>query len=181
MHENDLWQVFSENGSPVPGKGASKKEFEENTNLIMGNAHIWFWKTDGTTTKIMLQKRAANLTSRPGWYHISAGGHINVDETPVEAAVREAKEEMHLDIDTDKLYFVYSLKLPSRDIVNVFLYRLEGSENILHTDGEVDSFEWRTLENWKEIIADAEKHNLVPQGERRFGMLTDALEALASR
>lgn len=181
MHTNDLWQVFNENGSPIPGKGATKKEFEQNPNLLMGNSHIWFWKTEGTTTEIMLQKRAANLTNRPGWHHISAGGHINVGETPIEAAVREAKEEMNLNIDADKLHFVYSLKLPARDIVNVFLYRLDGTEEISHTDGEVDSYEWRTLENWKEITADAEKHNLVPQSAMRFRILTEALEALASQ
>ncbi len=179
MHENDLWQVFNENGTPIAGKGASKQEFDDNPAFLMGNSHIWFWKADGVTTEIMLQKRSPNLTSRPGWYHISAGGHINVGETPVEAAVREAKEEMNIDINADELYFVYSLKLASRDIVNVFLYKLNGDEEFTHTDGEVDSYEWRTLENWKEITTNAEKHNLVPQGELRFGLLTEALERAA--
>ena len=179
MHENDLWQVFNENGTPIAGKGATKQDFSDNLQFIMGNSHIWFWKTDGKTVEIMLQKRSPRLTSRPGWYHISAGGHINVGETPVEAAVREAKEEMNVDIDAEKLHFVYSLKLASRDIVNVFLYQLKGNEIFAHTDGEVDSYEWRTLENWKKITADAEKHNLVPQGELRFKMVTEALERAA--
>lgn len=181
MHENDLWQVFNENGTPIVGKGATKQDFSDNPTFLTGNSHIWFWKTDGETTEIMLQKRSQNLTSRPGWYHISAGGHINVGETPVEAAVREAKEEMNIDINASELHFVYSLKLASRDIVNVFLCQLKGDEQFTHTDGEVDSYEWRTLENWKEITADAEKHNLVPQGEMRFRMLTEALEMLAKK
>jgi len=184
MHDNELWQVYNNNGTPIEGKGASKQEFNANANLIMGNAHIWFWKTDGTTTEIMLQKRSLNKSNYPGWYHISAGGHINVGETPIDAAVREAQEEMGLAINPSKLHYVHSVRIiprDPRDIVNVYLYRLNGDEEITHLDGEVDSYEWRTIENWKEIIKDAENNNLVPQGQLYFDTLTKALELIASK
>ncbi|EDK72591.1 NUDIX hydrolase [candidate division TM7 genomosp. GTL1] len=88
----------------------------------------------------MLQKRSLSKSTRPGWYHISAGGHINVGETPVEAAVREVQEEMSLEIDPMKLHYVHSVRIiprDPRDIVNVFLYRLDGDEEITYLDGEV--------------------------------------------
>lgn len=181
MHDDELWQVYNDNGTPIEGKGASKEEFNTNTDLIMGNAHVWFWKSDGTTTEIMLQKRSLNKPNRPGWYHISAGGHINVGETPIDAAVREVEEEMGLAIDPTKLHYVHSVRIiprNPRDIVNVFLYRLNGDEEITHLDGEVDSYEWCSLENWKGIVQDAENNNLVPQGQLYFDTLTKALELL---
>lgn len=182
MHNNELWQVYSNNGLPVIGKGASRDEFDADPNLIMGNAHVWFWRNNGMGVEIMLQKRSQNKSTRPGWYHISAGGHINLGESPVEAAVREVAEEMGIGIDTKKLHYVHSVRIvprDPRDIVNVFLYRLNGDEELAHVDGEAESYEWRTLQNWKEITADAERHNLVPQGELYFGVLTKALELLA--
>jgi len=183
MHDNELWQQYSDNGTPLPGKGAPKEEFNANKDLIMGNAHIWFWKTDGQTVDILLQKRALTKSHRPGWFHISAGGHINVGETAVEAAVRETEEEMGIKLDVDKLHYAFSMRIiekDPRDIVNVFLYQLNGDEEFTYLDGEVDSYEWRTLDNFKEITTDAVAHNLVPQGQLYFGSVVAALEYIAN-
>lgn len=179
MHSNELWQIYNDNGTPLPGKGAPPEEFNANQDLIMGNAHIWFWKTAGRNVEILLQKRSLTKPNAPGWLHISAGGHINVGETPVEAALRETEEEMGLKIDADKLHFVHAVRIiekDPRDIVNVFLYKLNGDEEFTHLDGEVDSYEWRSLDNFKEITADAANNNLVPQGQLYFGTLVAALE-----
>ncbi len=184
MHDDELWQVYNDSGTPIEGKGASKEEFQENPDLIMGNAHVWFWKTDGATTEIMLQKRSMNVKNKPGWFHISAGGHINVGETPVEAAVREVEEEMGYVIKPEQLHYVHSVRIiprDPRDIVNVFLYRLNGDEEFTHVDGEADTFEWRSLESWKSIAADAEASNLIPQGDLYFQTLTMALELIAKK
>lgn len=182
MHPNELWQVYADNGTQIQGKGATREAFKNDDRQSMGNAHIWFWKANGETTEILLQKRSMNIVNRPGWYHISAGGHINVGETAVEAAVREAEEEMGLVISPEELYFVQAARIIEKDphdIVHVFLYRLEGNEAFTFNDGEAGSFEWRTLDNFKEITKDAEAHNLVPQGQLYFGTLIAALEHAA--
>lgn len=184
MHHDELWQVYSDNGTPVAGKGAEPDAFKTDMSLNMGNSHIWFWKSDGKTTEIMLQKRSLTKPNRPGWYHISAGGHINVGETPVVAATREVAEEMGYDVDPEKLYFVQAVRIMGReprDFVHVFLYRLKGDEEFTYVDGEVDSYEWRTVENFKEITGDAENNNLVPQGTLYFDTLIAALEFLAAK
>src|SRR6266513_3201446 len=136
MHD-DLWQLFAANGTPISGKGATRQECISNRSLTMGNAHIWFWKKDRDGLKIMLQKRG-QTKDRPGWYHVSLGGHITVDETPLTAAIREAKEEMGLVIDPGWLYFVQTARNFPRsphDIVHVYLYRLQGGETFTHDDG----------------------------------------------
>lgn len=179
MHENELWQVFNNNGSPILDKGATSDEFKQNPDMIMGNSHIWFWKKDGDKIEILLQKRALTKSTKPGMYHISAGGHINVGETNVEAALREAKEEMGVDLDANALHYVCSTRIVAtspNSIVNVFLYELQGDEEFTLIDGEVDSYEWRPLENFKEIVENADTHNLVNQGMLYFYTLVDALE-----
>ena len=182
MHDDALWQIYNNNGTPICGKGAHKEEFNSDKNLIIGNAHVWFWKIDEGRASILLQKRSLTKLNKPGWFHISAGGHINVGETPVQAAVRETKEEMGLTIDESKLHFVQAVRIiekDPRDIVNVFLYQLNGDENFTFVDGEVDSYEWHSLDKFKEITRDAAANNLVPQGELYFGTLITALEYIS--
>lgn len=184
MHHNELWQVFADNGAPLVNKGAEPEVFEKDQRLNMGNVHIWFWKINGKTVEIMLQRRALSRRQRPGWYHASASGHINVGEAPVDAAIREAQEEMGIEIEGEKLFFVQAVRTihtAPRDIKHVYLYRLKGDEQMTYLDGEVDSYKWRTLDNFKEITKDAATHNLIPQGELYFGTLIAALEYLAMR
>lgn len=182
MHDNELWQVYSDNGTPINNKGALKEHFDTDNNLIMGNAHIWLWKITDNIVSILLQKRSMTKPNKPGWLHISAGGHINVGETPVQTALRETQEEMGIMIDDAKLYFVQAVRIIERnpqDIVNVFLYQLNGDEQFTFIDGEVDSYEWHSLDNFKEITKDAEANNLVPQGQLYFGTLIAALEYIS--
>lgn len=140
-------------------------------------------KTDNGAISVLLQKRSLTKPNKPGWFHISAGGHINVGETPVQAAVRETQEEMGLAINAEKLHFVQTVRIiekDPRDIVNVFLYQLNGNEIFTFIDGEADSYEWRTLDNFKEITRNAITHKLVPQGRLYFDTLIAALEYISN-
>lgn len=183
MHDDNLWQLFADNGTPVVGKGAAADAFDADKSLTMGNAHIWFWKKsqDGQV-EIMLQKRGP-IKRRPGWLHISVGGHIDVGETALQTAVREAKEEMGVTINPNKLYFVQTTRHFPRaphDIVHVYLYRLEGSETFTHDDGEVAGVEWHKLDEFKEMTTDPESHMLVPMGDLYFGTVIAALEFVSN-
>lgn len=182
MHDDELWQVFADNGTPIPGKGALREEFDADKSLAMGNAHVWFWRATNDGVEVMLQKRGPTKR-RPGWYHISAAGHINIGETALQAAAREVKEELGLDIDPHRLYFVQATRVFPRaphDIANVFLYRYRGDEKLAHLDGEVESVEWRSLENFKYITKDPEAHTLVPMGDLYFATLIAAIEQIKS-
>lgn len=184
MHSEEKWQVYNNNGVAVKDGGAPKEAFNKDKNLIMGNAHVWFWKkTDNGAISVLLQKRSLTKPNKPGWFHISAGGHINVGETPVQAAVRETQEEMGLAINAEKLHFVQTVRIiekDPRDIVNVFLYQLNGNEIFTFIDGEADYYEWRTLDNFKEITRNAITHKLVPQGRLYFDTLIAALEYISN-
>lgn len=183
MHDDNPWQLFADNGMPMIGKGATSDAFDADKSLTMGNAHIWCWKKnqDGEV-EVLLQKRGP-IKRRPGWLHISAAGHIDIGETALQAAVREAKEELGVAIDPDKLYFVQSARHFPRaphDIVNVYLYQLTGNETFTNDDGEVAGFEWRTLDEFKEMTKDPESHMLVPMGDVYFCVLLAGLELIKS-
>lgn len=180
MHENELWQVYTDNGDPVHGDGRDQSAFKDDSTLIMGNAHVWFWKKSAdNVVEILLQQRSLSKSSKPGWFHISAGGHINKGESSLEAAVRETKEEMGLDIDVDKVHFSFSTRIIGRapnDIVTVYLYELNGNEEFTYIDGEVESYEWRTMTDFEAIIKAPEANNLINQGSLYFNSLVNSIK-----
>lgn len=56
--------------------------------------------------EILLQRRY-NTGYRDGYYDFSASGHLEEGESIKECAVREAKEEIGVDIDEDNLQLIH--------------------------------------------------------------------------
>lgn len=178
MHDGELWQVFAENGQPIPGVGAIDDEFTRNPSMVMGNSHVWMWHRTGEGVNILLQKRAMTKKTSPGFFHISAAGHINVGESPVEAAVRETKEELGLAIDPAKLYLVHVPRSArnSQSLLYVYTYELRGDEAFSFDDGEVELVQWHDLGLFYEMTKNAARHTLIDQGQSYFTPLVEAIK-----
>lgn len=58
-------------------------------------AHVWVVAADG---RLLLQRRALAKESWPGLWDISVAGHVSAGEIPIEAAIREAEEELGIRI-----------------------------------------------------------------------------------
>lgn len=176
MHDGELWQVYSQNGQPIAGRGASDNEFAHDDSLVMGNAHVWLWRRGPNGVEVLLQKRAQSRKRSPGMYHISAAGHINVGESPVDAAVRESNEELGIAIKPADLYFVHALRIPKHQnsILNVFTLNYSG-DTFTFDDGEVEEVVWRSLDDFKAMAKDPGAHNLIDQGRSYFDPLIEAI------
>ena len=55
--------------------------------------------------EILLQRRSSNKKQYPNMLSVTAG-HINLNESPIEATLREVKEEIGLDIQKQDLIFI---------------------------------------------------------------------------
>lgn len=179
MHEHIPWQVYDQNGQPAAGVGALRADFNRDPSLVMGSSHVWVWRVGVSGKKeILLQRRAASKPTWPGYLDISTAGHIDVGETPVEAAVREAKEEVGYDIIPSNLYYLFSMRAPldSSEIVNVYLYELTQNENFNFHDGEVESLVWVDFDEFRKMTQAPDVHNIVPQGDAYFTPLINALD-----
>lgn len=177
MHDGEQWQVYLQNGQPIAGRGADDAAFAHDDSLVMGNAHVWLWRRTPNGVEVLLQKRSMSRKRSPGMYHISAAGHINVGESPVEAAVRETNEELGINIDPANLYFVHAIRIPKHrnSILNVFTLLYDGKE-FHFDDGEVEKVVWRRLDDFKAMVNEPVMHNLIDQGGSYFGPLIDAIE-----
>lgn len=109
MHKDEMWQLFYPNGEPIKDAGwdsARDNPDGEDTEIVGVAVVFVFRKNPEGILELLWQKRSAGVSRYPGFYDISAGGHINLGETLVEAAVREAREEIGAVITPEDLGFV---------------------------------------------------------------------------
>jgi isopentenyldiphosphate isomerase len=66
------------------------------------NSHIWIYNSKG---EILLQLRAKNKIFFPDVWDISVAGHVDLGEDPIVSGIREAKEEIGLEIKPENLSF----------------------------------------------------------------------------
>lgn len=178
MHDNELWQIFAPNGQPLAGRGAARESFDNDHTLLMGNAHVWLWRQIDGGRQVLLQKGSMTRKLYPGMYHISVAGHINVGETPVDTAVREAAEEMAVSIDPSLLRFVCCTRGGSRleSLNTVFVYQLTSDVIFQFDDGEVESVKWVPVSEFALMTNTPEAYNLVPRSRTYFDDVIVAIE-----
>ncbi len=184
MIREELWQGYDERGLPIGPVTLPQCA----DGALHGASHIWMWRKSGHGVEVLLQTRAKDKRTWPGFLDISAAGHIDFGETPLVAALREAKEEVGIELnDQDlKLLFVARkyivFKGPQPTIENefrwIYAHELIDESSLHFSDGEVDDASWMSLYELKRLAADTDS-KLVPQGQDYFAMLFAAIERLA--
>ena len=147
MHHDELWQTYYPNGEPIPGKGwdsALDNPEKTGADAIVGVAVVFLYRRnkDGEL-EFLWQKRAETVDRSPGYYDLSAGGHINLGETIVEGAIREAREEIGLTIKPSDLQFAFTKPFSKQRFAWVFMVDWTGKPEEFHfNDKEVSEVKW---------------------------------------
>ncbi len=147
MHTDERWQLYDGDGQPLEGQGLPG-ESAHDENVSFGLALVWLWRLQGDVLEVCLQKRALTKKRWPGMYSTSAGGHINIGETPQQAALRECKEEIGVTLDPAKLSYAGTFRVATepQNLRSVFSYQIEGDIDFRFDDGEVDAVEWMSYD-----------------------------------
>ncbi|MCF7569403.1 NUDIX domain-containing protein [Sabulilitoribacter arenilitoris] len=85
--------IVTEEGKPT-GKSALKSIIHQK-GYYHNTVNIWFYTDDGD---ILLSQRSAKKIICPLLWDVSVAGHIDAGESITQAAIRETKEEIGLDI-----------------------------------------------------------------------------------
>src|SRR5579875_28103 len=63
---------------------------------------------------ILIQKRSSSMLTDPEYLEFSVGGFVDTGEEPEEAAIREVREELGLQLGPSDLHFIGVFKLTRR-------------------------------------------------------------------
>lgn len=124
--------------------------------------------------EILLQKRNKNKETYPGLWAISTAGHVRSGETPLNACIRELKEELNQDIEAFELEPVVSLRRQEKingnninAIDKIYLLRKDLS-NIKIQKNELSSIKYMNYLDYKEVLEKKDKHYVPATGEHEI-------------
>ena len=143
--------------------------------LIHKGVCVWIINSNN---EILLQTRNSQVMF-PNMIDISFSGHIQAGETSLEAAIREGKEELGIDIEIDKLQYLFSCReygdldgYIENEIDDVFLYRKDiPIDEYSFSDNEVKEVSYVSLEKFK-IMIETHSATLLPYKTHYVFLLT---------
>lgn len=155
MHKDEKWQLFYNNGEPIVEKWRSAElgnPGPEEKDIVGGAVvHLYRRNTEGEV-ELLWQQRSFEIDNYPGKWDVSAGGHVNLGETFVDAVLREAHEEIGINISASDLTLV-GFRRSRKGIIN-FIYLVDWTdrpEDFNFDDGEVAAVKWVPLSKTNEF------------------------------
>ena len=173
--------IVDQNGIPT-GISAPKSEIHSKGHLH-NTAHVWFFTSEGN---ILLQQRAASKAICPLLWDVSVAGHIDAGETPKQAAVREAKEEIGITISEAQLVKIgvfecfqsYPNGLIDNEFHNTFMAKINVNiEDLTLQKEEVEALKFVNLSEFRTLLSSSETNNhFVPSNRKYYELVLDAIK-----
>lgn len=148
----ELFDLLDEDGKPT---GAVKeRSLVHQEGDLHKTAHVWLARKSPSGYEVLLQKRSRNKDAYPGCYDISSAGHVPAGEDYLEAAVREAGEELGLCIKPEELVRIgthrgrieaefYGKPFRNDELAAVYIYTGKADEKKFRLqESEVESVDW---------------------------------------
>lgn len=162
--------VLNEKGE----KTGERVTYEEAHKKGIPHRVVHVWILNATNKHFLLQKRNSSRRAYPNHWDMSAAGHVSAGETSVEAALREAREEIGITLAKEDLCYLFTIDqhlvlnegtFVAHDIQDVFLVHkdINISQLMLGKD-EVEELRWVGIDEFKEWIA-GRGEVLVPHAE----------------
>ncbi|MBQ8299620.1 MAG: NUDIX domain-containing protein [Clostridia bacterium] len=116
------------------------------------SVHAWVLNDEG---KLLIQKRNENLKRNPGKWGFT-GGAVDANETSLDGAMREIKEELGVEISKDEIEYLLSFKR-EKGFVDIWLVKKNiAIEELVLQPEEVSEARWVSLKELKMLIENDE-------------------------
>lgn len=144
--------------------------------------HLWIINSDN---QVLLQQRSANKDIGANLWYASVGGHIESHENMEQAIVREAKEELGLDITelTDSIQYLFTFQenrsfnngtFKQNEFYDVFVLKYDALlEHITMQESEVQAVKYIDYSDFKNAIT---QHDFFVAHDMAYKMLLIALD-----
>ena len=143
------------------------KSIARKRGLLHACVHLWIYNSKG---EVLLQHRSKLKNLFPSMWDISVAGGINAGESAKTAAVREAKEEVGLEVLESALdesfKFIDTTDLGNHagfsESVHVFLYKCDlPISSFVLQESEVDDLKYFSQDELKKILQTKPKDHLI--------------------
>lgn len=152
----ELWDLYTEDRKLTGKEHIRGEKLPENMYHLV--VHVWIKNSKG---EYLISQRSASRPTFPLMWEC-VGGSVLKGESSIDGAIREAKEEVGVDLlpDNGKLIFSKNRKIIDRkrfnDIVDVWLFQYDGDVTLNNaTTDEVKQIVWMN----KNQILDLFKQN----------------------
>lgn len=118
---------------------------------------VWLYRYKNNQIEVLFQKRSNLVDGNPGKWDVSTGGHVNTGENFVDAAVREAAEEIGATLDPKKLQLIYIDKISIPPTLNIIKHYFgydwsDCADDFLLDEQEVSEVKWVPLKDFDTFV-----------------------------
>lgn len=150
--------ILDENKNKI----AESKMYEEihREGILHLCVHVWVLNSE---KQLLLQKRSKYVRVYPEYWDNSASGHVMFDQTSLEAAQKETREELGLDLSPEFFKYLFSIRehFTANDgtyienaFNDVYLVQVDLDIEKLKTESkEITELKWFDLEEFKKLVA----------------------------
>lgn len=171
MHTQELWQEFDQSGEPLENGGRNPRLGNPDLGepVYTSVAIIWLYRKVSGGIEVLFQKRSPKVDRFAGKWDIAAGGHINYGESVLDAAVREAREEIGAIIEKAHLELaVITPSMTANNILREFIYDYTNGPDDFHFDDEeVSEVKWVKMSDFDQFLDQYAKAPLRDDAEIR--------------
>lgn len=139
----EFWDLYTEDRKPIGKTHLRGDKIPDNKYHLV--VHVWIRNSEG---KFLISQRAANRPTFPLMWEC-IGGSVLKGESSIQGAVREAKEEVGVDLSPEKGRIVFSKVRKEidgkkfNDILDVWLFQYDGAVSLKNaTTDEVEQVAW---------------------------------------
>ena len=150
---DEIVEILTEDGKETYKR--INKTIAHKEGICHGISAIALIDKDG---KLLIQKRSANKKNEPNKWDLSGAGHIDIDETPEQAAVRELFEETGIKVEIEELKlidtYLNKVKLDKDTFINHYTYLF-----LVQKDIDIKTLQMQESEVSEVIFVDKKKYN----------------------
>ena len=161
----EMWQLYDFNENPIEVVDRNNPQVWDKGMFHMG-ADIWIINDD---KKILVQKRSKYKKLEPNVWAMT-GGSVIYGETPTQTIVREAKEELGIDLNPTRLQFMTEFKTQNVWVKTFILKQNLDISQMIFSEDEVADAKWLT---WNEIDDLVKDNNFI---QNRWNYVKDYLK-----